>query len=61
MVHLAAMGVDGLITDEPALARSVLERRSELSSVERLVLSLALYFGAAAPDPDVSEDIGDGS
>jgi glycerophosphoryl diester phosphodiesterase len=38
-------GVDGVITDEPALARSILQQRAGLSSVERLLLSAALLFG----------------
>lgn len=38
-------GIDGVITDEPALARSILQQRADLSSVERLLLSAALLFG----------------
>jgi glycerophosphoryl diester phosphodiesterase len=38
-------GVDGVITDEPALARQVLQERDELSAAERLLLSAALFFG----------------
>lgn len=41
----ASMGVDGVITDEPALARNILGQRAELSSVERLMLGAALFFG----------------
>ena len=40
-----SMGVDGVITDEPALARSILAQRAGLSSAERLLLSAALFFG----------------
>ncbi len=40
-----SMGVDGVITDEPALARSILAQRAELGSAERLLLSAALFFG----------------
>ncbi len=41
MSRLISMGVDGLITDEPALARKVLEQRAELGTLERLML----WFG----------------
>jgi len=43
-----SMGVDGVITDEPALARKVLAERAELGSAERLLLSAALFFGRPA-------------
>ncbi len=41
MVRLVSMGVDGLITDEPALARQVMEARNQLSASERLLLWLS--------------------
>lgn len=56
MFRMLNLGVDGLITDKPALARWVIERRSRLSSVERLLVGLAFYFGAAAPDPPPAID-----
>lgn len=56
MFRMLNLGVDGLITDRPALARWVIERRSGLSTVERLLVGLAFYFGAAAPDPPASVD-----
>jgi glycerophosphoryl diester phosphodiesterase len=43
-----SMGVDGVITDEPALAREVLAQRADMSSAERLMLSAALFFGRPA-------------
>lgn len=43
-----SMGVDGIITDEPALAREVLAQRADMSSAERLMLSAALFFGRPA-------------
>jgi glycerophosphoryl diester phosphodiesterase len=45
MSTMVSRGVDGLITDNPALARSVLRWRSRLSPVERLVLQLAGILG----------------
>jgi glycerophosphoryl diester phosphodiesterase len=41
MSRLISMGVEGLITDEPMLARKVLEQRAELGTLERLML----WFG----------------
>ena len=45
MSRMISMGVDGLITNQPALARQVIERRNALSSVERLLVWLADSFG----------------
>jgi glycerophosphoryl diester phosphodiesterase len=44
MARLISMGVDGLITDEPALARKVMDSRNQLSGVERLMLWLNDQF-----------------
>lgn len=48
MSRFISMGVDGLITDEPALARQVLEERAELSVPERLLLWLSHRLGLTA-------------
>jgi glycerophosphoryl diester phosphodiesterase len=45
MSAMVSRGVDGLITDKPALARDVLELRAKLSAPERLLLELAAIFG----------------
>jgi glycerophosphoryl diester phosphodiesterase len=45
MSVMISRGVNGIITDDPAMAASVLEQRSSLSSPERLLLELALMFG----------------
>ena len=45
MSTLVGRGVDGIITDHPALARKVLRERAELSSVERLLITLAGRLG----------------
>jgi glycerophosphoryl diester phosphodiesterase len=44
--------VDSLITDKPALARSILEQRAKLSGPERLLLELAGMLGVA---PEIAE------
>lgn len=38
-------GVDGIITDEPAMARKILAERAELSTPERLLISASMFFG----------------
>lgn len=38
-------GVTGIMTDNPAMARSVLEQRAQMSSPERLILELAGLLG----------------
>ena len=45
MSRLMSLGVDGLITDEPELAREVLEQRRNLNIVERLLIHAAVIFG----------------
>jgi glycerophosphoryl diester phosphodiesterase len=42
---MAGRGVDSIITDKPGLARRVLENRKRLSSVERMLIELAVVFG----------------
>jgi glycerophosphoryl diester phosphodiesterase len=51
MARAIMRGVDGLITDEPALARDALARWAELNDVEHLLLRLALWFGVEPPPP----------
>ena len=50
MSAMISRGVDGLITDQPALAKAVLEIRAKLSVPERLLLELAGVFGL---DPEI--------
>ena len=45
MSAMASMGVDGLITDRPAMANEVLRVRAEMGPGERLLLWLATTFG----------------
>ena len=48
MSTMIGRGVDGLITDKPALAKSVLAQRAQMSPLERLLLELAGIFGVSA-------------
>lgn len=50
MSHMLSLGVSGLITDEPALARQVVEERAALNTVQRLVLSLGSQLGLGVSD-----------
>jgi glycerophosphoryl diester phosphodiesterase len=50
MSHMASLGVSGLITDEPALARAVLAQRAALGAAERLVLALGSKLGLGVSD-----------
>ncbi len=43
--QMLSIGVDGIITDDPATVRDVLNFRANLSAAERLVLEIAQKFG----------------
>ncbi|WP_170385667.1 glycerophosphodiester phosphodiesterase [Ruegeria atlantica] len=45
MSAMASLGVDGLITDRPAMANEVLRIRAEMGPAERLLLWMATTFG----------------
>ena len=49
MHRMISLGVNGIITDEPAMAREVIEARAELGAVERLLLHTAVLFGRPVP------------
>jgi glycerophosphoryl diester phosphodiesterase len=49
MSRMIALGVDGLITDEPALAREVLIKNKDITPIERLLLHTAVLFNQAIP------------
>ena len=55
--HWMSMGVDGVITDEPAMARKILQQRAELSPAQRLMLAGVLFFGK----PEVLREYRDNS
>ncbi|MEJ2085641.1 MAG: glycerophosphodiester phosphodiesterase family protein [Acidobacteriota bacterium] len=58
MSVMMSRGVDGVITDDPALARSVVAWRQELNPAERAMLALAYWFGIDPPTADVKTDVG---
>ena len=49
MSRMMSLGIDGIITDEPELARNVLFERSELNSIERLLIHTAVLLGQPVP------------
>jgi hypothetical protein len=49
-------GVDGLVIDRPAMAGAVIERESDLTSVERLLLGAAFWLGVEPEEFRVSRD-----
>ena len=49
MTAMISLGVDGLITDEPALAREVIAARAELGAPARLLLLLSQRMGLSLP------------
>ena len=51
-IKMLDTGVDGIITDEPALARQVMAERSELNSVERLLIHAAVMLGRSLPQKE---------
>lgn len=50
MSRMVSLGVDGIITDEPELARTVLAERAELNFSERLLLHTAVLLGRPIPE-----------
>jgi glycerophosphoryl diester phosphodiesterase len=50
MSQMVSLGVDGIITDEPGLARDVIAQRAELSTIERLLLHTAQLLGQPIPE-----------
>jgi len=50
MSRMMSLGIDGVITDEPELARNVLAERSDMSTVERLLMHTAVLLGRPVPE-----------
>jgi len=61
MFRMMSRGVDGVITDHPALAREVITERAELSPAERLMVTAAFWMGLEPKEPPPEADIGEGS
>jgi glycerophosphoryl diester phosphodiesterase len=60
MSRMMSRGVDGVITDHPALAKQVIEERAELSAAERLMLTAAFWMGLEPKEPPPETDVGKG-
>jgi glycerophosphoryl diester phosphodiesterase len=48
MSRMVSRGVSGIITNEPAIARAMLEERNQMSIMERMLLEAADFFGIEA-------------
>ena len=58
MSRMMSRGVDGVITDHPALAKQVIETRAELSAAERMMLTAAFWIGLEPKEPPPERDVG---
>jgi glycerophosphoryl diester phosphodiesterase len=56
MSRMMSLGVDGIITDEPALAREVILDRADLNPAERLLMHTAILFGKPEPQRRYRDD-----
>jgi glycerophosphoryl diester phosphodiesterase len=56
MSRMISMGANGLITDEPALARRVLEIRADLNTPQRLLLWASQMLGLSLSDKVYRDD-----
>jgi glycerophosphoryl diester phosphodiesterase len=56
MALMVTRGADGLITNEPAVARRLLRRMDEATTGERLLLGLATWFGIEPRATDTARD-----
>lgn len=56
MSSMMSLGVDAIITDEPALARDVLRQRAAMTPVERLLVSIGAQFGIVEGADESSDE-----
>ena len=56
MWRMMSRGVDGVITDYPAVAKQVIEERAGLSSAERLMVTAAFWMGLEPKEPPPEVD-----
>jgi glycerophosphoryl diester phosphodiesterase len=56
MARMISRGADGIITDHPALARSVILRLEEMSLAERLMLNASFWMGLQPKEPPPERD-----
>ena len=56
MSSMMSLGVDAIITDEPALARNIMQQRAEMTPVERLLVSIAAQFGIVEGADESSDE-----
>jgi glycerophosphoryl diester phosphodiesterase len=57
MLAMMSRGVDGLITNKPALARLAIARRAEMSEAQRVLVALLVRLGTPPEDLLSDEDL----
>lgn len=57
MLTMMSRGVDGLITNKPALARLAIARRAEMSEAQRILVALLIRLGAPPENLLSGEDL----
>jgi glycerophosphoryl diester phosphodiesterase len=55
MLEAMSRGVDGLITDKPALARQVVERRAAMNDAQRVLTALLIRLKASPETPAIND------
>jgi hypothetical protein len=56
MIRMIGLGVDGLITNRPGVAKEIRDNYARMTEAERLLLFIVTSFGA---DPDVTPPPGE--
>jgi glycerophosphoryl diester phosphodiesterase len=56
MSRMMSLGVDGIITDEPAMGRYVLEKRKDMNIAERLLVHSTSLFGQSFTATEYRDD-----
>jgi len=56
MSAMMSLGVNGIITDEPALALDILRQRAEMTPIERLLVSTGARFGVVEGANESSDE-----
>ena len=57
MIRMIGLGVDGLITDRPAMAKDVIARHAAMSEAQRLFLFVMTRLGATVEISEPANDL----
>ena len=53
---MLTLGVDGIITNKPEMARKVMEARKDLKPIERFILHTAVVLGKELPKKEYRDE-----